>query len=69
MSCTTPPAIIADAVYHDGDARLALGLTDAAMRRARRDGRLRYTRQGQRVLYLGRWLLEWLEADAEEVAQ
>lgn len=69
MSYTVPPAINPDAVYHDGDARLVLGLTDAAMRRARRDGRLKHTRQGNRVLYLGRWLLDWLEAEAGEVSR
>lgn len=48
-------------VYDDGTLVLALGLTHATLARARREGRLRYTRKGRRVLYLGRWLLAWLE--------
>lgn len=68
---TAPPTIEPTAVYHDGDARLILGLTDATIRRARREGRLRFTRQGRRVLYLGQWLLDWLEAEgtAQEVVR
>lgn len=53
-----------DAIYRDGEVRLLLGLTSTTMARARRTGRLRYTRQGRAVLYRGRWLLDWLEADA-----
>jgi hypothetical protein len=61
----TPALIHPDAVYHDGQARLLLGLTGATLARARREGRLRHTRQGHRVLYRGSWLLDWLEADAD----
>jgi hypothetical protein len=63
-----PPQIHTDAIYHDGQARLLLGLTCAAMARARREGRLRFTRQGNCVLYRGSWLLAWLEADADRSA-
>ncbi len=55
-----------DAIYTDGDIRLALGLTTATLSRARRDGRLRYSRQGRTLLYRGSWLLDWLERDASE---
>jgi hypothetical protein len=64
----TPANIHPDGIYHDGQARLLLGLTGAAMTRARREGRLRFTRQGNRVLYRGAWLLAWLEADADRLA-
>lgn len=49
------------AIYDDGALVLALGLTHATLLRARRDGDLRYTRKGKRVLYLGRWVVEWME--------
>jgi hypothetical protein len=63
--CLTP-----DAVYDDGALYCALGLTAAALSRARRSGRLRYTRQGTRILYLGEWVLAWLRdaAEPQEVA-
>lgn len=55
-----------EAIYDDG--RLAdFGLSAAALRRARAAGKLRFTRQGKRCIYLGRWLLDWLEADSREV--
>jgi hypothetical protein len=61
----TPGRIDPDGIYHDGQARLLLGLSGAALARARRDGRLRFTRQGKRVLYRGAWLIAWLESDAD----
>jgi hypothetical protein len=61
----TPALIDPDGIYHDGQARLLLGLTGEAMARARRGGRLRFTKQGNRVLYRGSWLMAWLEADAD----
>jgi hypothetical protein len=59
-----PVVIDPEAVYDDGAIRQSLGLTDAALATARRVGVLRYSRQGKRVLYLGRWILEWLETAA-----
>ena len=61
---TTPLRIDSEAIYHDGDVRLLLGLTAASTARARREGRLRYTRQGHSILYRGQWLIDWLERDA-----
>ncbi len=58
-----------DALYDDGTLVLALGLTFKVLAAARRAGRLRYTRQGRRVLYLGSWLLAWLEDDAQAVVE
>jgi hypothetical protein len=53
------------AIYDDGALYCALGLSSAALARARRAGRLRYTRQGSRVLYLGEWVMEWLRGTAD----
>lgn len=61
--------IDADGVYADGDVRLLFGLTSATLSRARRDGTLRYSRQGNCLLYRGAWLLEWLERDADRRAE
>lgn len=60
-----PVRIDPDGIYDDGQTRLLLGLTDATMRRARREGQLRFTRQGRVLLYRGSWLLDWLEREAE----
>jgi hypothetical protein len=53
-----------NAVYTEGAISLALDIPLATLARARRYGRLRYTRQGRRVLVLGQWLLDWLKDDA-----
>jgi hypothetical protein len=58
-----PISIKPDAVYDDGALYLSLGLTAAALAKARRSGALRFTRQGKRTLYLGQWILDWLQAD------
>jgi hypothetical protein len=50
-----------DTVYSEGAVSLALDLPLSTLLRERREGRLRYTRKGNRVLILGRWLLTWLE--------
>lgn len=54
------------AVYDDGALALALGLSAAALAKGRRDGTLGYTRKGQRTLYLGQWVLDWLAADVPQ---
>jgi hypothetical protein len=59
-----PISITPDAVYDDGTLYLSLGLTPAALSKARRAGELRFTRQGKRTLYLGQWVLDWLQATA-----
>jgi hypothetical protein len=58
------------AVYDDGALYCELGLTATALARARRSGRLRFTKQGKRILYLGQWIIDWLAAaePGEEVA-
>jgi hypothetical protein len=60
----SPHHIDPTAIYDDGAVLMALDIPTATLARARRDGRLRYTRQGRRALYLGQWLLDWLAADA-----
>ena len=60
-----PARIEADAIYTDGELRLMLGLPGATLARARRERKLRHTRQGRRLLYRGTWVLAWLEADAD----
>jgi hypothetical protein len=54
------------AVYDDGALFLSLGLSANVLSAARRDGTLRFTRKGHRTLYLGRWVLDWLEEEAPE---
>ncbi len=61
---TKPIRIDPDAIYDDGALVLTLGLTHAAIARARRNNRLRYTRNGRRILYRGQWIIDWLECDA-----
>lgn len=57
------------AVYDDAALSVALGLSVECLARARRSGELRHARKGQRILYLGQWVIEWLERDAGEVAR
>ena len=52
-----------DLIYDDGPLVLDLGMSGGGWRRPDADGELRYTRKGGRVLYLGRWILDWLEKD------
>jgi len=59
-----PVRIEPEALYDDGALHVALGLTAAALASARRAGTLRFTRQGKRTLYLGKWILAWLEVEA-----
>lgn len=65
----SPVCIDPTAVYDDGAICLALDIPSAVLARACRDGRLRYTRQGRRRLYLGQWLLDWLTLDSALVAK
>ncbi len=55
-------------VYDGSTLRLALGITSATLAAARRSGRLRHTRKGRRVFYLGEWVLAWLKATEAETA-
>jgi hypothetical protein len=53
-------------IYDDVLLYGALEVSTSTLAKARREGRLRYTRQGKRILYLGSWVLAWLEADARQ---
>lgn len=55
------------AVYDDSALSVALGVGIESLTRARKTGELRHTRKGRRVLYLGQWILDWLEGDAVTV--
>jgi hypothetical protein len=60
ITCKIDP----DRIYDDGAVMLALDFPSSLLVKARREGDLRYTRKGRRVLYLGQWLLDWLCNDA-----
>jgi hypothetical protein len=47
-------------IFTDPGLRLLLGLPSATLARARREGRLRYTRRGKRIFYTGEWVVDWL---------
>ena len=64
-----PYTIDHEALYDDAALSKALGLSRGAMERARRAGKLRFTRNGGRVLYLGAWVLDWLVADESRQRQ
>jgi hypothetical protein len=51
-------------IYDDVSLYAALEVSAATLARARRQGTLRYSRQGRRILYLGEWVLAWLRAAA-----
>ncbi len=66
MTAPTKPARIdPDAIYDDDVLALTLGLTHASIAQARRGGRLRFTRNGRRILYRGQWIVDWLESGAK----
>jgi hypothetical protein len=58
-----------DTVYTEGAVSLALDVPLATLARARREGQLRYSRQGHRILILGKWLLDWLNATSRQEDQ
>jgi hypothetical protein len=55
-----------DGIYDDVLLYGTLEVSAATLAQARRTGKLRYSRQGRRVLYLGEWVLAWLKADARQ---
>ena len=59
-----PVLIEPEALYDDGALRAALGLSPSSLANARRAGQLRFSRQGKRTFYKGKWVLEWLESQA-----
>ena len=59
-----PVPIRPDAIYDDGCVVISLDIPSSTLARARRTGRLRYSRRGRRTYYLGRWLIDWLISDS-----
>ena len=60
---TKPLRIDPQAIYDDASLVLGLGFTTATLARERRSGRLRYLKRGQRILYRGQDVSDWLTAD------
>jgi hypothetical protein len=65
---TAPVPIEEQSLYDDAFLVIRLGYSLDALAKARRVGRLRHVRRGGRPLYLGSWLLTWLESEAKEGA-
>ena len=61
-----PVTIDRDAIYDDDALNLSIGLSRTALAKARREGSLRYTRQGHRVVYLGQWIIDWLDSTSRQ---
>jgi hypothetical protein len=57
-----------EAIYDDLALYQTLGISAQTLARARRFRELRYTRKGQRILYVGTWVMDWLKSDAERTA-
>jgi hypothetical protein len=58
-----PILIPSEAFYDDKALVESLGLRYGSIERARKAGELRFTKRGGRILYLGRWVQEWLAHD------
>lgn len=56
------------AIYDDDLLFAVLRVTSRTLLAARKANQLRYTRKGQRVLYLGQWVLDWLNDSAVDTA-
>jgi hypothetical protein len=56
----TPIKLDPAGIYDDTLLSNLLGVSAQTLSLARRAGDLRYTRKGQRILYLGAWVLAWL---------
>lgn len=52
-------------IYDEGAVSLALDIPLSTLDRARREGRLRFTRKGRRIFFRGQWLIDWFEADRD----
>jgi len=57
-----PVRIEPGSIYDESALLFNLGLARASVLQARRDGLLRFACVGRKNLYLGRWILDWLEA-------
>jgi hypothetical protein len=63
---TEPIQFLPDAWYDAPAVRIASGISETTLARARKAGQLRHTRRGGRILYLGRWLMDWLAGEPIE---
>jgi hypothetical protein len=63
-----PYRIEENAWYDDYTASRLLGLRYGPLEKARKAGALRFTKRGGRVLYLGRWIADWLTGDSVTVS-
>ena len=53
-----------NAVYDGSALSVGLGISAKSLANARLAGDLRHAREGRRILYVGQWVLDWLERDA-----
>lgn len=53
--------IAPNAAYTNDGVVDVLGFTTEVLARARRRGELKFAKKGPVILYLGRWVLDWLE--------
>jgi hypothetical protein len=51
-----------EGIYNDHLLTESLGVSTETLARARDEGRLRYARKGDRILYMGQWVLDWLSS-------
>lgn len=65
MIDTRPITIEPNGWYTDSQARLLLDVPSATLIRARQLGRLRSSKAGRHVMYLGQWLIDWLSATVD----
>ncbi len=56
-------------LYRGDELSLMLDVSRDTLTQARRSGLLRSTRKGRSVLYLGSWVLAWLESDTSTPVQ
>ena len=63
----TPRGTIIDpsALYDDAAICVAIDVGANTLKEARRNGQLRFARKGNRVLYFGSWIIDWLSAAPE----
>jgi hypothetical protein len=55
-------------IYSNDHVCAMLDVSPDTLAEARRSGALRAVRKGRRWIYLGEWLLSWLRADGQGVA-
>ena len=57
-----PAVLEPDGWYDSDELHVILEIPPATLKRARRNGSLRFSRRGNRTLYRGAWVVDWLEA-------